>query len=133
MKYVDDLVMAQSLNMKECLIPNPDPSPARPFAYHDRTNHLLPITACALQDELARLNEYAEDNQMQINVGKSKVIIFKTGRKYAGMPQLTFSGTGDQYLEVVEQFKLSGVIIRSDMKWFDNTDYICQKGYAYGC
>ena len=130
MKYVDDLAMAQSLNMKECLIPNPDPSPARPFAYHDRTNHLLPTTACALQDELTRLTEYAVDNQMQINVRKSKVMIFNTGRKYDGMPHLTLSGTGDQYLEVVEQFKLLGVIIRSDMKWFDNTDYICQKGYA---
>ena len=33
-------------------------------------------------------------------------------------------------LEVVDNFKLLGVIIRSDMKWYDNTNYICQKGYA---
>ena len=32
-------------------------------------------------------------------------------------------------MEVVEQFKLLGVIVRRDMKWYDNTNYICQKGY----
>ena len=36
---------------------------------------------------------------------------------------------GGNYLEVVEKFKLLGVIIRSDLKWSD-TDYICQKGYS---
>ena len=33
-------------------------------------------------------------------------------------------------MEVVEIFKLLGVMIRSDMKWWDNSDYICQKGYS---
>ena len=33
-------------------------------------------------------------------------------------------------MEVVEKFKLLGVQIRSDLKWWDNTDYICKKGYT---
>ena len=67
---------------------------------------------------------------MKINEKKCKVMIFNTGRKYDCMPQLTLSGQGDNYLEVVETFKLLGVIIRSDLKWSENTDYICQKGYS---
>ena len=67
---------------------------------------------------------------MRINDKKCKVMIFNTGRKYDGMPKLTLSGQGDNYLEVVETFKLLGVQIRSDLKWSDNTDYICQKGYS---
>jgi hypothetical protein len=130
MKYVDDMSLAQSLNIRECLIPNPDPNPARPLAYHDRTHHLLPSDACQLQDQLNQLVAYSERNQMRINEGKSKVMIFNTGRQYDGMPKLTISGRGDEYLEVVEKFKLLGVILRSDMKWYDNTEYICQKGYA---
>ena len=129
MKYVDDLTLAQALNMKDCLIRNPDPSPTRPLAYHDRTNHLLPTEACKLQEELEHLTQYAQVNEMQINRGKTKVMLFNTGRLYDGMPKLTLPGMGEDYLEVVEQFKLLGVIIRSDMKWTDNTDYICQKGY----
>ena len=130
MKYVDDLSLVQSLNLRECLVPNPDPNPARPLAYHDRTHHLLPTDACQLQEEINRLVTYSENNQMRINADKCKVMIFNTGRKYNGMPRLTLSGEGGDYLEVVETFKLLGVIIRSDMKWYDNTSYICKKGYA---
>ena len=130
MKYVDDLSMAQSLNLKECLIPNPDPKPARPLSYHDRTGHLLPTDACQLQEQINLLAQYSEAYQMRINDKKCKVMIFNTGRKYDGMPKLTLSGQGDNYLEVVETFKLLGVQIRSDLKWSDNTDYICQKGYS---
>ena len=43
------------------------------------------------------------------------------------MPKLTLNGK--TYLEVVEKFKLLGIHIRSDMKWYDNTDNICKKGY----
>ena len=66
---------------------------------------------------------------MLINVRKNKVMIFNTGRKYEVMPQLTLSDMGGNFLEVVENFKPLGVIIRSDIKWYDNTDYMCQKGY----
>ena len=41
----------------------------------------------------------------------------------------TVSDIGGWYIEVVEQFKLLDVIVRRDMKWYDNTNYICQKGY----
>ena len=75
------------------------------------------------------MTQYAQVNEMQINRGETKVMLFNTGRLYDGMPKLTLPGMGEDYLEVVEQFKLLGVIIRSDMKWTDNTDYICQKGY----
>ena len=77
----------------------------------------------------AKAYKYAQTNEMQINEEKSKVMLFNTARLYDGMPKLTLSGVGDDYLEVVEKFKLLGVIIRSDMKWWDNTDYICKKGY----
>ena len=130
MKYVDDLSLAQSLNLKECLITNPDPNPPRPLAYHDRTNHLLPTDSCQLQEQINQLVQYSDINQMKVNENKCKVMIFNTGRKYDVMPKLTLSGQGENYLEVVEKFKLLGVMIRSDMKWYDNTDYVCEKGYS---
>ena len=67
---------------------------------------------------------------MIINKEKTKVMLFNTARIFDGMPQLTLSGMGGENLEVVEKFKLLGVIMRSDMKWYDNTEYICQKGYS---
>ena len=129
MKYVDDLSLVQSLNLREALIPNPAPNPPRPLAYHDRTNHILPIESIALQGELNKLERYCQEYQMSINQNKCKVMIFNPHRAYAGMPKLTLSGMRGNFIEVVETFKLLGVKIRSDLKWWDNTDYICQKGY----
>ena len=55
-------------------------------------------------------------------------MIFNTGRRYDVMPRLALQE--DNYLQVVDQFKLLGVVLRSDLKWYDNTEYICKKGYA---
>ena len=46
------------------------------------------------------------------------------------MQLLTLSDMGGEHLEVVDKYTFLGVIIRSDLKWHDNTDFICQKGYA---
>ena len=55
---------------------------------------------------------------------------FNTSRKYDVMPQLTLPdmGAGD-HLEVVETAKLLGVVVRSDTRWYYNTNFICKKGY----
>ena len=42
------------------------------------------------------------------------------------MPTLQIN---DQLPEVVEEVKLLGVIIRSDLSWHSNTNNICKKGY----
>ena len=130
LKYVDDLSLAEALNLKECLVENPDPNPPRPFTFHERTNQALVPGACQLQDQLNKLQKYCQENQMVINNKKCKVMIFNPHRKYAGMPKLTLSGDGGKCLEVVEKVKLLGVQLRSDMRWCDNTDFICKKGYS---
>ena len=80
-----------------------------------------------MQESLDNLLDYCSKNQMIINGEKTKVMLFNTGRNYDFMPKLNLDGHNN--LEVVDKFKLLGVHIRSDMKWFDNTDYITKKGY----
>ena len=126
LKYVDDMSIAQSINLPECLIPNPNP--IRPFEHHDHTNHILPNDSYNLQEQIDKLVEYCQINDMKINENKTKVMIFNTRKNYDGKPRL--SVRGDQFLEVVESCKLLGVILRSDMRWNENTDYICKKGYS---
>ena len=67
---------------------------------------------------------------MIINNKKCKIMMFNPHRKYAGFPKLTLSGEGGKNLEVVDNVTLFGVRLRSDMRWCDKSDYICQKGYA---
>ena len=130
MKYVDDISLAQSLNMKNCVVTNPDPSPTLPPTYHDCTGHILHTTQLPLQLQLDRLAELCKTQDMVINTGKSKIMIFNPSPHYDCTPKLTLPVMGGEYLEVVESFKLLGVIIRTDLKWCDNTDFICQKGYS---
>ena len=85
LKYIDDLSYAEALNLKDCVVTNPDPNPPRPFSYHNRTNHVLPPGACILQEQLTQLEKYCQDNQMVINQGKCKVMIFNPHRKYAAI------------------------------------------------
>ena len=73
-----------------------------------RTQHILPVEECQLQEQLNKLLEYSEENQMLINGDKSKVMLFNTRHKFDFLPQ--------SYLDVVEELKLFGVHLRSDMK-----------------
>ena len=130
LKYIDDLSLAEAINLREKLVENPDPNPPRPFTFYDRTNHVLPPDTCQLQDQLNDLQKYCQDNQMEINQKKCKVIMFNPHTNYAATPKLTLSGTGGDFLEVVDRVTLLGVKLRSDMRFSDNTDFICQKGYA---
>ena len=54
-------------------------------------------------------------------------MIFNTRVKYDVMPQI--STEPGKYLDVVEEHKILGCIIRSDLKTISNTEYICQKAY----
>ena len=44
------------------------------------------------------------------------------------MPKITLDG--EDYLEVVGELRLLGIIFQSNMKWFANTLNLCQRGYA---
>jgi hypothetical protein len=128
MKFVDDLTLAEAVNVKECVVPNPDPNPPRPLAYHDRTLHVLPSDQTPMQRQLDKMGQYCAENQMRINSEKTKVAIFNTARNYDFTPQLTMDGVNQ--LEVVEEFRLLGLIFKSNLSWQANTDLMCQKGYA---
>ena len=72
--------------------------------------------------------QYCQNNLMKINHEKTKVALFNTARKWDFMPRMNIKG--DKYLEVVEEFKLLGIIFQSNLRWQANTDYICQKAYS---
>ena len=124
LKYVDDLTLAEAINLKNALIVENEMNRERPLRYHDRTEHLLPAGASQVQQQLSDLQEYAEANSMKINQGKTKVMLFNNARKYDFHPNLKVSQTE---LEVVEEMKLLGVVITSNLSWNANTKQIVSK------
>ena len=104
LKYIDDMTMAEALNLRQSLIPNPDVYQPRPLQYHDRTLQVLPEGEFKLQDQLNMLMDYCMTNDMLINKDKTKVMLFNTARDFDFMPKLRINQ--ESCLEVVEQFKL---------------------------
>ena len=129
LKYVDDMTEAVAINLKHFIIPNPDTNPPRPLAYHDRTGHMAPVGyRCPLQDELDKLLQYCNKNEMVVNEKKTKVALFNTSWKYDYMPLLSVQE--NKNLMVVEEFKLLGIIFQTDLNWYANSQHMCEKGYS---
>ena len=126
-KYIDDMTQLISLDIKKATIPDPDPNPTLPRQYHERTGHVLPETNNPLQEQIENLKTYASENGMVINEEKTKVMLFNKSIKTDFLPQMTISN--DNTIEVVEEMKLLGIMVRSDMKWTSNTKYLISKGF----
>lgn len=128
-KYVDDMTQSAAVDLKKCAVLDPNPSPPLPPNYHDRTGHTLPIEFNILQTELDQLIKYTEEHQMKLNQDKTKVMIFNQARTCDVMPKLSTRGDAEN-LEVVEEMKLLGVMIRSDLSWSTHTQYLTKKGFS---
>ena len=125
LKYVDDLLLAEAIDLKTTLIPSEDSRP-RPDCYHARTGHQLPVEKSQVFKQLLETEKYAEDNQMKINTKKTKTMLFNPATSLDFMPQLNL---GDLEIELVEEMRVLGLIVRSDLKWSTNTENMVLKGY----
>ena len=116
LKYVDDLTLAEAVNLPQILIENPDRP--RPDSYHARTGHALPVEKSRVYKQILKTSEYARRTDMRINYNKTKVITFNPCTSIDFMPGITFE---NNELELVNEIKLLGLTIKSDMKWTSNT------------
>jgi hypothetical protein len=126
-KWVDDMSVLVPVRLSDCLVPDTRHDIVRPVPYHSRTGHLLPRQTNQMQTELDRISDYFKENYMITNQQKSKVMIFNRSTKYDVMPELTISN--EQNLEVVEEMKLVGYKLRSDLRTCSNTTYIVTRAY----
>ena len=120
LKYADDLLLAE-----ERLVPA-EVDRQRPDCYHARTGHKLPSGSSLVQKQLLETESYAKDNQMKVNAKKTKLMLFNPAKSMDFMPQLNLDG---QDINLVEETKVLGLVIRSDLKWSSNTDSMVVKGF----
>ena len=72
------------------------------------------------------MNNYAKENDMKLNFKKTKLMVFNAGKSMDFMPNFQLDG---HELEVVEEMKILGLILRTDMKWSSNTENIVGKAF----
>ena len=126
-KYVDDLTIAEAIELKKTLKKEDEQDLVRPLSFHDRTEHTLPPERSKVQDQLNEIVEYANRNEMKVNKHKTKLMLFNSARKRDFTPKLKLE---DSDIEVVDQLKLLGVHITNDLKWNANTMAITKKAYG---
>ena len=128
LKYFDDLTIAEAVNLKQSLKYMPDRDWQWPLINRNRSEHILPPENSTINNQLVKISKYSKDNGMQINKPKSKVMSFNSlNRKVDFNPEFELDG---EPLEIVDQMKILGVIIKSDLTWTENTRYICSRAYA---
>ena len=122
--FIDDLSEAEAVELKKQLIPDPVQRPF-PLNYHERTQQVYQAEQSLLQNQLNKLENFTIKNQMKINPSKSKVMIFNKSKKYDFPPEFCFQN--EEILDVVEETRLLGQVLTSDLKWYANTKSIYSK------
>ena len=125
-KWIDDFTVLAAFDLKKTLLRNTDPT--RPVPYRGRTEHIMPRRCNILQDEVDKIVLLCEQRNQSLNSSKTKTMIFNPLRSFDIAPDISISP--GIYTEVVEEYKILGTIIRSDMKTISNTEYICKRAYA---
>ena len=124
LKYVDDMTLAEAVDLPQQLVSVPCSERPQPDNFHARTGHVLPMQNSKVFQQLIKTKEYADKNSMKINYRKTKVITFNPCIQTDFMPEVIID---DQELEVVDEIRLLGLIIRSDLKWISNTSNMVAK------
>ena len=86
----------------------------------------LPSENVNSQTNMDNICDWTEQRQMQLNEQKSKVMIINFTRNYQFSTRVKMNGS---LLDTIDSTRLLGTLVRSDMKWHDNTQYITQRGY----
>ena len=85
-------------------------------------NQLIPAENLKSQNHLNLINSWTKKKKMRLNEKKTKSIIFNFSKKY----QLSVN---NKPIYIVEETKLLGNYLTSDLKWDKNTKEIVKKAY----
>ena len=88
LKYVDDMTLAEAINLPKQLESIPDSVRPLPENFHARTGHVLPLMNSSVYQQLVKTKEYADTNQMKINFKKTKAMLFNPCSSIDFVPEL---------------------------------------------
>ena len=123
-KFVDDLSVLEKLNLILVGLTSYN------FKNHVASDigidqQYLPSMNIQSQNYLEEIENWTNENIMKLNVDKSKIMIFNfTKQQFATRLYME-----NILLETINETKLLGTIVQSDLKWDQNTDMIVKKGY----
>ena len=123
-KYIDDLTILEFILLSGLLVE---------FDCHQTVPSdvgvdqlYLPPHSYSTQENLNQISAWTDSNLMRINTKKSNYIIFTSSKANFGT-RLTLN---DQLLDRVDEIKVVGVWLQSDLKWGKNTKELTRKAFC---
>ena len=125
-KYFDDLTFLEIINLLNIGIATYNLKEHVPnnIPVH---NQIVKSDQLLSQGYVEKINEWTERNKMVLNAKKSKNMIFNFTKQHQFMTSIELKG---QKLEMLDEIKLLGTIITSDLKWDRNTEKIVKSSNA---
>ena len=125
-KYFDDASVLEVVNLLSIGIASHNSKQQVPshIASH---NQFIPAEYLKSQEYLETVHHWSEDHKMQLNVEKSKMMIFNFTNNYQFSTNVSHNGND---MEVIEETKLLGTVITSDLKWHRNTEVLGKRANA---
>ena len=126
-KFIDDLSFLEILNLISQGLCSFN------MKYHvasnigSEHNQYLPPENFKSQSNLDKISAWTKEKQMQLNIEKSKFMIFNFTENYQFNTKLCIE---NQPLEQVKVEKLLGVVINDKLTWESNTQFIVKKAYT---
>ena len=124
-KFIDDLSILEILNLISIALSSYN------FQQHVASdiaigNEYLGPKDAKSQEYLDKISTWTKNQEMQLNCEKTKYMIFNPSKNHQFNTRLNIEG---QAIEQVHEARLLGVLIRDDLSWKSNTEFIIKKAY----
>ena len=123
---MDDLTVLEIVNLLTVGLCSLNIKSQVPNDIGDHNQYIDPLNLKS-QEYLDNINSWTKEHKMKINSDKSKAIIFNFTKNYQFDTRLKLN---HEVLEIVNETKLLGTVLTSDLKWDKNTENIVKKAYA---
>ena len=87
----------------------------------------IPPESLKSQQYLKEIVNWSQNQKMELNVEKSNIMVFNFTHNHQFTTQI---GYREQTVQIVDEKKLLGTIVTSDLKWHKNSQYLVKKAYA---
>ena len=119
-KFMDDLSILECILLTNIGLASHNPKLNVPSNIPSH-NQIIPSEHLKTQNYLNEINVWTESKKMQLNQKKTKSMIFNFTKDKQFTANIKLKG---ETVEIVQESKLLGVIISSDLKWDRNTNHI---------
>ena len=125
-KWLDDLSILEVVNLLTIGISSYN---VRAHVPNDIPVHngFIPAQNLKTQENIHKIQLWTQKKKMRLNQKKSCGIIFNFTRNYQFTSRIDIGG---QPLKIVEEAKLLGLILTSDLKWEKNTQFLVKRANA---